>query len=300
MAGVYGGITIDVEWWTAESESSVRSSAFGPLRILQPHHTAYPSLSGSRALMDPGGRTVSANGLLDTDGILYGVVPPWRRAFTSASWFDHISFTVECVNSTGAPEWGLTDAQHRRLGQIARELAVMNGRNVGNDMIVQHSAVPDSYPTSCAGPSYNQGLVLAYAVSGTQSNGSDDMDFLLTQEETISDAARPWYLVMLDGNGGTRMRYLDGNTVGRPDYWLLRALLNRTPAMPIVRLFGADLEKFGKEIGYVPGKPNAPLKVTATVEVDIDEQALADGVAKAIKVPTAEQNGAAARAAIVK
>lgn len=161
MSGVYGGITIDVEWWTSESESSPRQRT---ITVLQPHHTASTSLQGSRGLMDPGGREVSANGLLDIDGTLYGVVVPWRRAFTSATTFDHDSFTVECVNSSGDPTWGLTDAQHRRLGKLAAEIAALNGRTPGADMIVQHRDVPGTYATACAGPSYNGALVLQYAL----------------------------------------------------------------------------------------------------------------------------------------
>lgn len=190
MAGIYGGITIDVEWWTSESESSPRTRA---MTHLQPHHTAYPSLSGSRALMDPGGRDVSANGLLDVDGTLYGVVVPWRKANTSATAFDHNSFTVECVNLTGAPDWILTDAQHRRLGKIAAEIAALNSRIPGADMIVQHKDVPGTYATACAGPSYNGGLVLQYALNQNLSrkgvppmstlfnvlDDSKDRDFLL-------------------------------------------------------------------------------------------------------------------------
>lgn len=176
MGGVYGGITIDVEWWTSDSESDPRVR---PIRFLQPHHTATTSRDGARSLMDPGGRVVSANGLLDTDGTLYGVVPVDRRAFTSATTFDHDSFTVECVNSSGDPYWGLTDAQHRRLGQIAREIAALNGRAPGPDMIVQHKDVPGTYATSCAGPSYNGALVLDYALGGAEQE-EDGMSYSIT------------------------------------------------------------------------------------------------------------------------
>jgi hypothetical protein len=158
---------------TAPSESSPRQRA---VSILQPHHTAYPSDEGSRRLMDAGGRTVSANGLLLRDGTLVEVVPLNRRAFTSASSFDESCLTVEMVNQTGSPEWGLSDAQHRRMGKLRAD---MTRRGLGtNDAIVPHNRVPGSYPTACPGPSYNEALIRKYAdeyLNDTPIQEEDDM-----------------------------------------------------------------------------------------------------------------------------
>lgn len=268
MAGVYGGITIDVEWWTSESESSPRERS---IRYLQTHHTAYPSLSGSRALMDPGGREVSANGLLDTDGTLYGVVVPWRRAFTSASTFDHDSFTVECVNSSGAPEWGLTDAQHRRLGKMAREIAALNSRTVGADMIVQHKNVPGSYPTACAGPSMNDALVLQYALESNPRKGVPPMSTLF---DVLDDKEDRDYLL---GSTGKLQIIPNSDKAAMRLWW--KGLTGQNP----VAIYYGDFVKVRNQISTAnPTAAGGPVTVNGPSASDI---------------ATAVLNGASARLA---
>src|SRR4051812_44049457 len=107
MAVVIDGITFDVEWWVEESESDPRAR---PIRYLQPHHSASTNREVTLSQFRAGGRVVSCNAFLDIDGTLYGIVKPNRRAFTSATSFDHDSFTVEMLNQSGDPTWALTDA----------------------------------------------------------------------------------------------------------------------------------------------------------------------------------------------
>lgn len=154
--------TFDFSDLTAETESDPRRGDFD---TLQWHHSVTTTYEAARDLMDPGGRTVSANGLMTADGRLGLVVDLSRRAFTSASSFDHRSLTVECVNTSGGPEYGLSDATHRRLGQTLAEM-VREGRSqliYGPGGLIQHKDVPGSYATACAGPSADSDRVLAYA-----------------------------------------------------------------------------------------------------------------------------------------
>lgn len=141
----------DSQWLTnQESESDPRRGAVSYLQI---HHTAYPSTNGARSLMDPGGRTVSANGLLSPEGHLYEVVLIGRRAYTSASSFDHYSLTVETVNTTGGPSWGISQASRFRLAQLAVNMyrAGILG-SLTRAHIIGHNEVPGSYATACPGP----------------------------------------------------------------------------------------------------------------------------------------------------
>lgn len=137
---------------TADSEYDPRARAITTEQI---HHTAWANDAGCRALMDPGGRTVSANYLLLMDGRLMEVVPLGMRAYTSASGFDHESVTIEVVNQTNGPEWGISEKQRQRLATLARDLRALGlirhlNRGVGG--ILGHFEVPGTYATSCPGP----------------------------------------------------------------------------------------------------------------------------------------------------
>jgi hypothetical protein len=158
---------------TASSEWSSRQGE--AVTTLQVHHTAYPSDTGSRALMDPGGRTVSANYLLLKDGTLVEVVPGQYRAFTSASGADRYCLTVETVNQTGSPEWGISETQRKRLAKLAADmrragLGINPGRR-GVGGIIGHSETPGSYATACPGPDMNLDHIAAMAADGSYTAG---------------------------------------------------------------------------------------------------------------------------------
>ena len=155
---------------TALSESDPRNR---PIETLQIHHATTTSLSGLRALMDPGGRTVSANYAMGNDGHLMLVVPVERRAFTSASADDHRAITVEVCNTTLGPEWGISDACHRRLGRLAAEMHLEFGMPLDRAHIYGHNETPGSYPTGCPGPSMNLDLVVQYAREFSTKKESD-------------------------------------------------------------------------------------------------------------------------------
>jgi hypothetical protein len=157
--------TVDSEYDSREGES---------ITTLQIHHTASTSDSGARALMDPGGRTVSSNGLLLRDGTLDEVVPGQFRALTSASGFDRQSLTVETVNQTGPDEWGISEKQRLRLAKLHRDMAAAGlpttpgKRGVGG--LIGHFEVPGTYATACPGPS----MYLDH-IANLARTGEDDM-----------------------------------------------------------------------------------------------------------------------------
>jgi len=132
---------------------------------LQLHHATMTSLSGLIDMMMPGGRQVSANGAMGNDGTLIEVVPLSERAFTSATVYDRRCLTVECCNTTLAPDWGISDATHRRAGKLAADMfraGLLGGIN--RTYIIGHNQVPGTYATSCPGPSFNLDLVVQYAL----------------------------------------------------------------------------------------------------------------------------------------
>ena len=156
-------VTLDAVRYVADSESSPRTM---PVDTLQYHHAASLSLAGLEDSMEPGGRRVSANAALDTDGTLVGKVHIGRRAFTSATPFDNRCYTVETVNTSTAPDWGISDESHRRMGKLAAEMlaeGLLKGLWYGVGGIIGHKDVPGTYATACPGPSYDPDLILKYA-----------------------------------------------------------------------------------------------------------------------------------------
>lgn len=160
MAGSYG--LFDAQSLTASSEYDDRYGT--KIDTLQIHHATMISIDGLISLMQPGGRTVSANGAMANDGTLYEVVPATHRAFTSATSYDRRCITVECCNTTVDANWGISDATHRRLGKLAAQMfqqGLLGGLN--RTYIIGHNEVPGTYATACPGPSMNLDLVVQYA-----------------------------------------------------------------------------------------------------------------------------------------
>ncbi|HEY8588653.1 MAG TPA: N-acetylmuramoyl-L-alanine amidase [Naasia sp.] len=149
---------------TALSESQPRTR---PVTHLQTHHGTVLSYAALRGLMDPGGRQVSSNAAMTNDGRLIEVVP-WRtrRAFTSASAFDHNSFTVECCNQTLGPRWEISRAVHERLARLAADMHLdpETRMPLTRAHIVGHKEVPGSYPTVCPGPCMDLDWVTARSI----------------------------------------------------------------------------------------------------------------------------------------
>lgn len=148
---------------TALTESRPRTAK---IDTLQYHHGTVLSTAALRSLMNPGGRTVSSNLIATTDGELILVVPFERRALTSASEFDNRCITVETVNTTLGPDWGISDESHRRLGRLAAEMlqeGLLGGLHYGPGGIIGHRDVPGTYATACPGPSFDADLILKYA-----------------------------------------------------------------------------------------------------------------------------------------
>lgn len=156
-------VTWDKTKLTGDSEYGSRNGE--KIDTLQVHHMAGRSLALLIDLMMPGGRRVSANGALDTDGTLVNVVPVWARPFTSASPFDRRSLTVETVNTTGPDAWGISDASHERLAKLLAEMHVEFGTKLeyGVGGLIFHRDVPGTYATACPGPSMDGDRIIRRA-----------------------------------------------------------------------------------------------------------------------------------------
>lgn len=149
------------------TEDSEYDSRLGEaITTLQIHHSTGLSYAGTRSLMDPGGRTVSANGLMTNTGELGEVVPLDKRPYTSATGFDRRCLTVECNNITLAPDWGISAACRTRFAELAvamYRLGILKHLGRGEGGIIGHAEVPGTYATACPGPDMHLDAVSAEA-----------------------------------------------------------------------------------------------------------------------------------------
>lgn len=162
-------VRLDSENYTALTESSPRTMRIDTLQI---HHATTTSLAALRSLMDPGGRTVSANGAMSNTGHLMGVVYEHRRAFTSATSYDNRSYTIEVCNTSLSPDWGISDICHWRLAAVAVDLHDQYGMPLDRNHIIGHREVPGTYATACPGPSMDLDRIVRYAYAILAARGS--------------------------------------------------------------------------------------------------------------------------------
>ncbi|QIK61791.1 N-acetylmuramoyl-L-alanine amidase [Leucobacter viscericola] len=141
--------------WTAPTS---KYNDIGPRAVnrLIIHHTAGGTNDGNIAVLSSSSREVSASYCLLTTGDLVGIVPEEYRPWTSnAPGYDNDrnSVTVETVNTTGAPDWGVSWAQVEKLAQLAADLCKRYGwGRVDRSRVVGHREVLPGGYTECPGP----------------------------------------------------------------------------------------------------------------------------------------------------
>lgn len=119
------------------------------------HHAATTSLSAILELFQPGGREVSANYALGSDGTLILAVDEDRSAWTSASWYDDRAITIEVANSQAGGSWPVSDAAFDKLARLIADVSIRYGFPVNDDTVLTHQELyirfGESYPTACPG-----------------------------------------------------------------------------------------------------------------------------------------------------
>jgi len=151
-----------VSIYTSTRRTTDHGSRFGfkPKRVVL-HHAATTSLAGLLRLMMPGGRTVSAHAAIGGDQIV-SVVPESRRSYSLASaLFERSVLSAECVNSTGAPSWELSDATHESIARWVADCSRRHGIRPHRDgkpktwTVIGHREVYTihrrGYATACPG-----------------------------------------------------------------------------------------------------------------------------------------------------
>jgi len=148
--------------YTSTQRTTDHGSRFGvkPTRVVL-HHAATTSLAGLLRLMMPGGRKVSAHAAIHENEIV-SVVPESRRSFSLASAiFERGVLSAECVNSTGAPSWSLSDRTHESIARWVADVCRRHGIRPHRDgdpntwTVIGHREVftihRRGYATACPG-----------------------------------------------------------------------------------------------------------------------------------------------------
>lgn len=182
------------------SEYSSRDGATPSMHIW--HHGATTSGWAIEANMEPGGRELSATGVIHNDGTAVGKVPEWARAWTSGSYrFDRIAITTEMAN--GAVDgWTITDATYAACARIAAAEYRIYGIPLDRDHHVGHNELYsekygwESYPTYCPGPPERVDWIVELArrtLSGTAGGGytpiEEEEDTMKPRQIHYTDAA---------------------------------------------------------------------------------------------------------------
>lgn len=124
------------------------------------HHQAGTNDDATINAMVSGSRQVSATWTVSNTGRVTAVVPEDRRPWTSASRADDGALTVECANSTGPDDYGISDASHEACARLAayafrahgvplQRATAANGwrGHMGHNEVV--GAFGDGYSTAC-------------------------------------------------------------------------------------------------------------------------------------------------------
>jgi hypothetical protein len=153
--------------------------------------------------MQPNSRSVSANFLVAQDGRVLEVVnPDTRRAWTTGSGPggtispDHSAITLECMDSSGAPEWGQSPESCEAIAQVIAWAAKrynftpVRGTNVRGhrEMPGQSTACPGGMPIDAITARANEIL------AGEQKPQPEEADVKQQFVIASTNGADPWYV----------------------------------------------------------------------------------------------------------
>lgn len=159
-APTYPGAT----WWNHSPNSSPRR-ATDKIEYFVVHHAATTASVSSlqSRFMSTNDRNVSPNWLIGADGSVSEIVPPDKfRAWTSGA-FDYKAVTVETQNTSGEPNWGISEESHVAIAKAVAWASKRYGFPIDRNHVIGHKEVPGA-ATACPGPSMNLEKIVQYAI----------------------------------------------------------------------------------------------------------------------------------------
>jgi len=149
------------DWWAHSPNSSPRDEK---VQYFVVHHAASTaSVESLRTrFMTPNDRNVSPNWLIGKDGSISEIVPPDNyRAWTTGA-FDHKAVTVETQNTSGEPNWGITEESHHAIAKLVAWAARRYNFPIDRAHVIGHREVPGQ-STACPGPSMDLNRIVELA-----------------------------------------------------------------------------------------------------------------------------------------
>jgi Negative regulator of beta-lactamase expression len=177
--------------------STTKRSSRGGAKIQRVivHHWA--GTSGGIERLVQSTDAASANYIILSDGTIIGSVPEEYRAWTSgSSAADNPSITVEVQNSTGAPNYQVSDAAIASLTRLIADVAKRYGFTPSRTTVKGHR---EFKATSCPGP-YLYPRLTAIAADAAKRMGKTTTT--TTTTTTASSDTWPGYVLKLDGDFG--------------------------------------------------------------------------------------------------
>lgn len=242
--------------YTRSAPTTDHGSRFGarPTRVVL-HHAATSDLEALLALMQPGGRTVSAHAAIGGREIV-AVVPEERRSFSlAAALFERSILSAECINSTGAPTWNLSAETHESIARWVADVCTRWG-------IVPHR---DGPPKSWTVLGHREVHTIHGAGYATACPGGMNLDGITARAQQI----------MIEPNEGATMTaaYLHAPAEGkRPQRFILAGL--NVPGGSFVTTSVAEAEALGfvygnrAEVDNVGAKNGGPVKRITQAQAD--------------------------------
>lgn len=178
MVDIWSPLT--THWAVNREDSDPRVSR---IDTIQHHHAAGTNKWSVLSLFAPGGRTVTPNYFIAGKEI-WGIVPENRRAWTSGSYVDdQRSITYEILNATGPDAWRFAQDTLETVVRLDRDISKRYGIKVAHSLpgFIEHRDLYEwfgrSYPTACAGPSFNINDIIARVKNTPAPEDNDDTSF---------------------------------------------------------------------------------------------------------------------------
>jgi hypothetical protein len=289
------------------NQSSPRNSTIDTFLI---HHQAGTNDDAVIDAMVSGSRGVSANYTISNEGRITCVVPEERRAWTSGSAYDggkgaawdHRSVTVEIENESAGGAWPISS---KALNAAARLLSDLRSRYTIKN-VLGHRDLWDrynaSYPTFCPGPE-TVAKIVALAGSSLAGSGTP-IPLPAPKPEKEEDMQPTNYVNKATMPGG---KFAEGSQCitlwpsgAVQHYELTNQPRNEQIAYIMYDLFGAHKSLEKQVFDSIVAAHAALQGATTGGDGTYNGDGFASVIAKISELPTAIENGNAARAAIVK
>jgi len=175
------------------------------------HHAALFDLD-TLIYLETGGKEVSSH-IGIQDGRIAGIVTEENRAWSlaDAPW-DSRSLTVETCNSTGAPDWLISDVSYHSLALVVADWCKRYGIPLSRSRIIGHREVNSiyhaSYATACPGGINLDRVVAEAAAVGAVVTKESDMTLRLVTGAFVPQQPAPVGPYDSNNRGKTGGNYL--------------------------------------------------------------------------------------------